>query len=122
MGKTAANKDDAWKLIEFLGGKDKSGQYYTAAHWTELQGLGPGYTPVLESPKVVADTSKWVDTTVAGKMAQEAIVREISKATWYPEADLVLQQQVQKALLRQAKPREALAAAADKIRDIKKKA
>jgi multiple sugar transport system substrate-binding protein len=122
MGKTAPNKEDAWKLIQFLGGKDKSGHYYTAERWVDLQGLGPGYTPVLTSPKVIADTSKWVDTTIAGKMAQSAVVREISKATWYPEADLVLQQQVQRALLRQAKPREALATAAAKIQEIKKKA
>lgn len=120
MGATAGNKADAWKLVQFLGGKDKAGDYYTAEKWVELQGLGPGYTSVVSSPKVIANTSKWVDPEISGKMAQTAVVREISKTTWYPEADLILQQQVQRALLRQAKPRDALATAAAKIREVKK--
>lgn len=120
MGKTAPNKEDAWKLVQFLGGRDKAGKYYTAERWVELQGLGPGYASVVSSPNVIASTSKWVDPEISNKMAQTAVVREISKATWYPEADLVMQQQVQRALLRQAKPRDALATAAAKIREIKK--
>lgn len=120
MGTTAKNREDAWKLIQFLGGRDKAGGYYTSERWVDLQGLGPGYAPVISEPKVVAETAKWVDPEISGRMAQSAVVREISKATWYPEADLVLQQQVQRALLRQASPRDALATAAAKIREIKK--
>jgi multiple sugar transport system substrate-binding protein len=119
IGTTAPNREDAWKLVRFLGGTDRSGRYYTAERWVDLQGLGPGYVPVLSSPKVVADTAKWVDPGIATRMARNAVVREISKATWYPEADLFMQQQVQKALLRQVSPRDALAATAAKVRALK---
>jgi multiple sugar transport system substrate-binding protein len=120
MGATAPDRNDAWKLVSFLGGKNKAGEYYTAKRWVDLQGLGPGYTPVISSPKVIADTAKWVDPEISGRMARNAVVREISKTTWYPEADLFMQQQVQKALLRQVSPREALAATAAKVRELKK--
>src|SRR5262249_24427386 len=88
MGTTALNKDDAWKLVQFLGGTDKGGQYSTANRWVELHGLGPGYAPVIASSDVRANIAKWVDPEISGRMAQTAVVREISKATWYPEADL----------------------------------
>jgi ABC-type glycerol-3-phosphate transport system substrate-binding protein len=122
LGGTSKDKEGAWKLMSFLGGTDKAGRYVVAERWAELQGLGPGYAPVAENPAVVAGLKTWVDTELTQKESTRAKVREISKATWYPEFDIFMQQQVQRALLKQVSPRDALAAAAAKARELKQRA
>lgn len=122
MGATAKDRSDAWKLLQFLGGRDKAGTYHTAERWADLQGLGPGYMSVADSPKVAEAFKQWVDLDLSRAESRKARVREISKVTWYPEIDLFMQQQVQRALLRQVSPKDALQQVAAKARELKLKA
>ncbi|MGH2371488.1 MAG: extracellular solute-binding protein, partial [Chloroflexota bacterium] len=59
---------EAWRLINFLGGKDKQGQYYTAKRWWLLAGLGYGYKPLVNDADIKADTAKWGDLAAYHKV------------------------------------------------------
>lgn len=52
---------EAWRLIQYLGGKDKSGQYATAKGWWLEAGLGYGYKTLADDPEIKADAGKWGD-------------------------------------------------------------
>lgn len=52
---------EAWRLIQFLGGKDKSGQYVTVKGWWLEAGLGYGYRTLSDDPEIKADAGKWGD-------------------------------------------------------------
>jgi multiple sugar transport system substrate-binding protein len=122
MGGTAKNKADAWKLLKFMGGTDNTGAYVTARRWVELQGLGAGYAAVMDDPATTKAYSQWIDTGLSGQQSKTAKNRENSKQPWYPDWEVVNQQQIQNALLNKISARDALMASADKARELRQKA
>ena len=50
---------DAWELMQFLGGKDATGDYYTARRWFQLRGLGFAFISLMDDPEIIALTEKW---------------------------------------------------------------
>lgn len=113
-------RDDAWKLISYLGGKDEKGQYYTAKNWYLLRGLGFAYKPLWQDKDIIEATNKWGDAKVFSEMALAAKARENIKAPWFSEWDSFNQARLQEALLKKTKPRDALAASAKKAEDLRK--
>jgi ABC-type glycerol-3-phosphate transport system substrate-binding protein len=118
---TATNKQNSMELIKYLGGKDKSGQYYTAKRWWLLRALGMAYKSPWSDPEVVDRTGKFIaDSNLMQQANSLGQARDGLDYPWWTDWYTDLQANVQQALLKQKTPREALQASADKARALKK--
>ena len=114
-------REAAWKLIYYMGGKDKDGVYYSAKDWYRKYGVGYPFKSLDNDPdikKVQQDAG--YDLAVRSHQYQNAHARENIKSPWYLEWDRFTQQQIQTVLLKKITPREALDASAKKARELKK--
>ncbi len=102
------DKDAAWRLIRYLGGKDKNGEYYTAKRWYKLWGLGYPYRSLGADPLIVEETRRWGDPVLMAEQQKTARAREAVKEPWYTQWDQTHQTLLQQALLQQISPQEAL--------------
>jgi len=118
---TAANKKYSMDLINYLGGKDKSGAYYTAKRWWLLRALGMAYKSPWTDPEVQDRTSKFIaDSQLMQTANSLGQARDGLEFPWWTDWYMDLQANVQLAILKQKTPREALQASADKARALKK--
>jgi multiple sugar transport system substrate-binding protein len=113
-------KDQAWKLLQYVGGKDREGMYHTAKSWYLSDGLGFGYPQLAKDPDIIESTKKWGDITLISQQAALAKTRENIKAPWFAEWDVYHQEQIQEALLKKVSPKDALRASAKKAIELKK--
>lgn len=114
-------RDAAWRLIYYMGGKDASGNYYTAKDWYLKYGVGYAFKSLDNDPDIIeAQRKAGYDRDVLKQQVGAARARENISAPWYNEWDRFTQQQIQNTLLRRIKPQEALTASANKARDLKK--
>jgi multiple sugar transport system substrate-binding protein len=114
-------KDASWQLISFMGGKDKSGAYYTAKDWYLKYGVGYSYKSMDYDPEIVAaQKAAGYDIEVRSQQYATAQMRENISSPWYSEWDRFTQEQIQNVLLQQIKPQAALEASAAKARALKK--
>ena len=114
-------KDAAWRLIAYMGGKDKTGVYYTAKDWYTKYGVGYAFMSLDKDPDMIKvhKEAGW-DLDVRSQQYGTARARTNIKAPWYNEWDRFTQQQIQNALLKKGSPRDALTASAKKAGDLKK--
>ena len=118
---SAQNKQYSMDLVKYLGGKDKSGQYYTAKRWWLLRALGMAYKSPWNDPEVQDRTSKFIaDPALMQQQNSLAIARDGLEYPWWTDWYMDLQANVQQAILKQKTPKEALQASADKARALKK--
>lgn len=110
----------AAQLIQFLGGKDASGDYYTARRWFRLRGLGFAFKSLLDDPEIVALTEQWGDVDRIKEQAQSVRARENVKAPWFPDFNLYYQPEIQKILMRLQSPRDGLGRIAKRCRELKR--
>lgn len=110
---------DAWQFMQFLGGKDTTGDYFTSRRWFRLRGLGFAYKSLMDDPEIIAQTEQWGDIEIIKKLSQVARARENIKAPWFPDFRVYYQPEIQKILLRQQSPRDGLARIAKRCRDFK---
>ena len=101
--------EHAWQLIQFLGGKDREGNYGTAKWWFRERGLGFGHIPLLDDADVIAQTTKWGDIDLIREQIKSVKARECIKAPWYPEFETFHQAEIQRILLKEISPRDGLA-------------
>jgi ABC-type glycerol-3-phosphate transport system substrate-binding protein len=114
-------RDAAWRLIYYMGGKDASGNYYTAKDWYLKYGVGYAFKSLDNDADIIeAQRKAGYDRDVLKQQVAAARARDNIAATWYSEWDRFTQQQIQNTLLRQIKPQDALAASAKKAQDLKK--
>ena len=114
-------RDAAWRLIYYMGGKDASGNYYTAKDWYLKYGVGYAFKSLDNDPDIVeAQRKAGYDRDVLKQQVGTARARENISAPWYNEWDRFTQQQIQNTLLRRIKPQDALVASANKARELKK--
>ena len=71
---------DAWRLVQFLGGRDASGDYYTARHWFRLRGLGIAFRSLLDDPEIIEQTEQWGDANLIKELSKVARARENIRA------------------------------------------
>jgi multiple sugar transport system substrate-binding protein len=111
----------ASRLMYYMGGKDKTGVYYTAKDWYLKYGVGYCFKPLDKDPDIAkAQQVAGYYLEIRSHQYGNARARENIKAPWYNEWDRYTQQQIQIALLRQSTPREALEASAKKAVELKK--
>lgn len=118
--KKSRHKDQAWTLLQYVGGKDREGKYHTAKNWNLIKGLGFGYTQLASDPDIIESTNKWGDIKLMNQQASLAKTRENIKTPWYAEWELFHQAQLQEALLKKASPRDALTASANRAMALRK--
>jgi multiple sugar transport system substrate-binding protein len=73
---------EAWNLINFLGGKDKQGNYYTAKMWWTNFGLGFGYKSLENDPEIRASIEPWADVKEYFRQANVSSPRPGMQAPW----------------------------------------
>ncbi len=114
-------RDDAWRLISYMGGKDKQGVYYTAKDWYSKYGVGYAFMSLDKDPDMIKvhKDAGW-DLDVRSQQYGTARARTNIKAPWYNEWDRYTQQQVQNALIKKGSARDALTASANKARELRK--
>ncbi len=114
-------RDAAWGLIYYLGGKDKTGTYYTAKDWYVKYGVCYAFKSLDKDPDMIkAHREAGWDLETRSQQYGTARARQNITATWYNEWDRFTQQQIQNALVKKVSPRDALTASANKARDLKK--
>ncbi|TAK20658.1 MAG: extracellular solute-binding protein [Chloroflexota bacterium] len=118
---TAKDKKASMELIKYLGGKDKSGQYYTAKRWWLLRALGMAYQSPWADAEVQEKTKKFIaDPALMQQQNSLGQARDGLEFPWWTDWYMDLQANIQVALLKQKTPREALTASANKARALKK--
>jgi multiple sugar transport system substrate-binding protein len=118
---TATNQKNSMELIKYLGGKDKTGEYYTAKRWWLLRALGMAYKSPWNDPEVQEKTNKFIaDGALMQRANSLGQARDGLEFAWWTDWYMDLQSNIQLALLKQKSPREALTASADKARALKK--
>jgi multiple sugar transport system substrate-binding protein len=73
---------ESWKLISFLGGKDKDGKYHVANRWWVEQGLNFGYKSMADTAEVKKSVEGWGDLDAYNKVMVNASPRPGVKGPW----------------------------------------
>ena len=121
LSSKTTQKDASWRLISYMGGKDKSGAYYTAKDWYLKFGVGYSYKSMDHDPDIIAaQKAAGYDLEVRSQQYATAQMRENISSPWYSQWDRFTQEQIQNVLLQQIKPQAALEASAAKARALKK--
>lgn len=121
LSKDTEVKDDAMKLLNYLGGYGDDGDLYTAKFWFKEQGLGFAFKELGEDPEIKAALETWADPAVYQQLAEIAIPRNVILAPWYSEFETAMQKQVQQVMTDQATPADAVKAMAAAATDLAKK-
>ncbi len=95
MGAKDVDRERAWNLMQWLGGKGKDGQYHGNKRWALEKGLGNPHTEVLSDPEVVASWKTWRDMDVHVKQLQQSKGRSVEKTMWFPEWNWQMMTEVQ---------------------------
>ena len=66
------DKEWAWKLLQYLGGKTKDGQYTQAINLAKDAMLGSGYNSVMQSDAIKTGWAPWGDVDAILKMWDKA--------------------------------------------------
>jgi multiple sugar transport system substrate-binding protein len=89
MNAASTHKPEAWRLLQFLGGKDKAGNFVTPAEWLEQGTLAWGYKGIEAIPAVANSLRSWGadPADVAANLAEaEHMSRVVPfQAVWYSE-------------------------------------
>jgi len=120
MTTTCRRPDLAWQLMQFVGGKDASGDYATARMFYLARGLGFAYKSLLTDSEIVKATAAWGDIELIRKQALVARARESIKEPWFPQFDTFYQAELQEVFLKRRSPRDGLARIARECRRLKK--
>jgi ABC-type glycerol-3-phosphate transport system substrate-binding protein len=79
------NKEWAWKLLQYLGGKTKDGQYTQAIGLAREAMLGSGYKSVMQSDAVKKGWAPWGDADAILKMWDKATyISEVCNSAYKP--------------------------------------
>jgi len=70
-----ADKFKAWKLVQFLGGKDATGAYYVPKRWALEFGLGFSPAPLYKDADVRNSISGWINPDILQEQAKYGINR-----------------------------------------------
>jgi ABC-type glycerol-3-phosphate transport system substrate-binding protein len=83
------NRDWAWKLLQYLGGRTKNGEYTQAQRLAQDAMLASGYQSVMDSDLLRRAWAKWADVPtlldVFKKATNFADVAPAVYQPWYPK-------------------------------------
>jgi multiple sugar transport system substrate-binding protein len=106
------------KLLNYFGGKT-NGQYLVEKRWALEKGLGFANLPLYNDKKIRASINKWGDVSLERQQAKLAQVKQGLTKYW-GVWDIFARQELDKAILGQQSPRQALTKMADRWQQLKK--
>ncbi len=115
--RASRNKDAAWELLQYLGGIDREDRYFTPLFWFVSRSLGSAYESLYADPQVrrLANERGLEDMSAYLQQRQVARTHEGREAPWFQAWEHFSQGEIQRVLLRQVSPRQALERMADKF-------
>jgi multiple sugar transport system substrate-binding protein len=120
IGADTVDKEGAWNLMQFLGGKAKDGRYHHITKWILAAGLSNPYPAVMESPAVVRSLKTWVDINVWNAQARRTQTRTIEKALWFADFDTYFPGTIQDYILGKTSLNDLLNGWLSQIKKLKK--
>ncbi|MFF1820308.1 extracellular solute-binding protein [Kribbella sp. NPDC058245] len=121
LAKDTEVKDDAFKLLTYLGGLDANKQPNTAKFWFQERGLGFAYKDMAKDAEVNASLKKFADPAIYAHLAEIARPRNVLGVAWYTEFETEMHKVVQGVLSNQVQPAAAVATLAQSAETLKKK-
>jgi len=115
----AEDVDAAYKLVYFLGSKNKAGEPFCAREWFLRHGLGFAYPALWDDSAIAEAVKPWGDLEKLKEQKMVAQARKGVKAAWFPEWDDFTQGKIQEAVLDRVEPESALQQAKDKWNELK---
>jgi multiple sugar transport system substrate-binding protein len=108
----ASDRERAWKLIEFFGGRDNTGAYTVRKDWMMKYHLFGGYKSLWRDPDVVSAMARRGDPAVLQR--QISLTKGEVPAPWTVTWIEDFRQEIHRALTRQITPEQAAANVAHK--------
>jgi multiple sugar transport system substrate-binding protein len=121
LAKDTEVKDNAFKLLTYLGGLGADKKPYTARFWFLQRGLGFAYKSMATDPEITASLKKFADPAIYAHLAEIAKPRNVLGVPWYTEFETEMHKVVQGVLSNQTQPAEAVASLAQTADTLKKK-
>lgn len=72
----AEDKEAAWQLVQFLGGRDATGEYFVPKRWALDYGLGFAYSSMYEDADIQESLGAWIDPSVLQAQAGYSVNRD----------------------------------------------
>lgn len=92
INSASSQKQDAWRLVKFLGGTDAKGDYVTPKQWLLKGALTWGYRGIEKDPEVAASIRSWGGnpTLIAANLENAVHMSGVVpfQALWYAEWEL----------------------------------
>lgn len=111
MSTAYGDKEWAWKLLQYLGGRTKDGEYTQANLLARDAMLGSGYQSVMDSDELSATWSKWGDVpTILGAWEKATFLGDVVTSMvepWHTPWNDIINIELQKSLTGQKSPDEA---------------
>jgi ABC-type glycerol-3-phosphate transport system substrate-binding protein len=108
----SSHKDEAWRLVKFLGGTDKQGEYVTPKQWVEKGTLTWGHRGIENDPSVAASLRSWGadPAQIAANLENAVHMSEVVpfQAVWYAEWELYANGVLQDVLSGRSSPEEGI--------------
>jgi multiple sugar transport system substrate-binding protein len=121
MGSKPHDRERAWQLLQFLGGKDPDGDFTYPKGLFFTGGVATSHKAVMRDAEVVEDLSKWLDPEIMEKQFEKSRTRDVDKALWFPEWNAYMPGQVHDAILGVTSVDEVITNLYDKAIDLKSK-
>lgn len=121
LSKDTEVKDNAFKLLTYLGGYDDKKVPYTAKFWFLQRGLGFAYKAMVNDPTITAALKKFADPAIYTHLAEIAKPRNVLGVPWYTEFETEMHKVVQGVLSNQTQPSAAVDSLAQTAGTLKKK-
>ena len=119
ISKNSAQKEDAWKLVQFLGGKDANGEYFVGRKWAVNFGLGFVQKPLFDDKEVADSINQWGDPAVLKEQDVYAVARPYRFTPWFQEWQTEAWGELQKAILGEKEPHAVLTELAELAQELK---
>ena len=113
------DKDAAWQLVQFLGGRDATGEYYVAKRWALEFGLGFSQIPLFEDEEVRNSLSGWIDPDLLSEQGEYAISRPYRFVPFFSDWEIGSWGPLQAAILGDADKGQVLADLADEWNELR---
>ena len=116
------NIEAAWELLQYLGGLDRENRYFTPLFWFVNRSLGSAYESLYSEPQVksLAEERGFGGFERLSASNDRLLARMKGvRVPWFQEWEHFSQLEIQRVLLRQVSPREALQLMADKFYELR---
>jgi multiple sugar transport system substrate-binding protein len=122
INSASSRKQDAWRLVKFLGGTDAKGNYVTPKQWVLKGALTWGYRGVEKDPEVATSLRSWGGnpTLIASNLDNAIHMSGVIpfQALWYAEWELYAIGVLQTVLSGRTSPEDGAQAWTKKAREL----